>query len=994
MSTPTKGHWTVSLNDKDEKARLALRDFIRSRGGVLQSRDFPDLKHRHPKASTWICSGGRSLREFCQMHGDLFIAESSNSSPSVHIRLKSEATGAHDRPNAEGMLTEAEIVGDLMEFIEANSGFVASNKFGPFFSSRPRHRAAAPKLRDFFDKYPQHFRISDECSGHWTVSLAKSKHQASNADGKLTEAEVVADLMQFIHANSGCVVSNEFASFFSSRPLHRAAAPKLRNFLEKYPQHFHISDEYSGPHWTVSLAKSIHQASNADEKLTEAQVVADLMQFIEANSGCVVSNKFGPFFSSRPRHRAVAPKLRDFFDKYPQHFRISDECSGHWTVSLAKSKHQASNADGKLTEAEVVADLMQFIHANSGCVVSNEFASFFSSRPLHRAAAPKLRNFLLKYPQHFHISDECSGPHWTVSLAKSIHQASNADEKLTEAQVVADLMQFIEANSGCVVSNKFGPFFSSRPRHRAVASKLRSFFEKYPQHFRISDECSGHWTVSLAKSKHQASNADGTLTEAEPTDSRAIARKIMSSLYQRLFAQHAVKVDGALTEGEIVADLVDFVQAGGGSMPWNKFASFFNSRPQHRVAVPKLRQFFERHPEHFRMLDEGKNSVLKVLLVNSSTGKAIATVADMTGTASEEGLGSVSLSSPSTESVKQTTENRVQKLAECRLSEDPWSKGEDPWSKSLAGAESPHLKINPNTCASKLGKEKQDSGSFTNGSAHEEDPWAGGRDPWSEHVLVPSVTVASAAERTKQDLESQSWPAGSGPAGLRSACLSGRLGKENADPWANGQDPWSVHLRPPTAVDALEQVKMMEDTPTAWADRRDPWSGFLPLGQPATSADVEPASIAVEHAALSAGYASPRNQLPYSAYEPGGPNNEARAWQSDQSRCKPTELRASGDSWCVAPDALPAAPAASAAPALLTSWEREGQSFPLRRSQPAPRPWLVDHRQGSCAQGAWGQHDLPSKAVESLDKDLTRGSHYLRTMCYVVVIRRHLVVII
>ena len=344
------------------------------------------------------------------------------------------------------------------------------------------------------------------------------------------------------------------------------------------------------------------------------------------------------------------------------------------------------------------------------------------------------------------------------------------------------------------------------------------------------------------------------------------------------------------------------------------------------------------------MLDEGKNSVLKVLLVNGSTGKAITTVADMTATASEEGLGSVSLSSPSTESVKQTTENRVQKLAECRLSEDPWSKGEDPWSKSLAGAESPHLKINPNTCASKLGKEKQDSGSFTNGSAHEEDPWAGGRDPWSEHVLVPSVTVASAAERTKQDLESQSWPAGSGPAGLRSACLSGRLGKENADPWANGQDPWSVHLRPPTAVDALEQVKMMEDTPTAWADRRDPWSGFLPLGQPATSADVEPASIAVEHAALSAGYASPRNQLPYSAYEPGGPNNEARAWQSDQSRCKPTELRASGDSWCVAPDALPAAPAASAAPALLTSWEREGQSFPLRRSQPAPRPWLVDHR--------------------------------------------------
>ena len=1295
VSSPTKGPWTVSLNDKDWKAVLALRNFILTRGGMLQSQDFPDLKQHHPKAAAWIYSGGRSLREFCQIHEEIFIVESSNSSPSVRIRLRPEATRATDRPNADGALTEAEVVADLMQFIEANGGCVTSNMFGAFFSSRPRHRAAAPKLRDFFEKYPKHFHINDECSGpHWTVSLAKSKHQASNADGALTEAEVVADLMQFIEANGGCVTSNMFGAFFSSRPRHRAAAPKLRDFFEKYPKHFHINDECSGPHWTVSLAKSKHQASNADGALTEAEVVADLMQFIEANCGCVTSNMFGAFFSSRPRHRAAAPKLRDFFEKYPKHFHINDECSGpHWTVSLAKSKHQASNADGALTEAEVVADLMQFIEANGGCVTSNKFASFFSSRPKHRAAAPKLRNFFEKHPQHFHINDECSGPHWTVSLAKSKHQASNADGALTEAEVVADLMQFIEANGGCVTSNMFASFFSSRPKHRAAAPKLRNFFEKHPQHFHINDECSGphwtvslakskhqasnadgalteaevvadlmqfieanggcvtsnmfasffssrpkhraaapklrnffekhpqhfhindecsgphwtvslakskhqasnadgalteaevvadllqfieanggcvtsnkfasffssrpkhraaapklrnflekhpqhfhisdecggpHWTVSLAKSKHQASNADGALTEAEVvadlmrfieanggcvtsnkfasffssrpkhraaarklrdffekhpqhfcisdegnnqhwtvslakskhqasiadgalteaevvadlmqfieanggcvtsnkfasffssrpkhraaarklrdffekhpqhfcisdegnnqhwtvslakskhqasiadgalteaevvadlmqfieanggcvtsnkfasffssrpkhraaarklqnffekyplhfcisdegnnqhwkvslgTDNRAVARKIMSSLYQRLFAdkshsaQQALKVDGDLTEGQVAADLVNLVQAAGGSMLFNEFTLFFKSRPQHRAAVPRLRQFFERHTELFRILDEGNSAVWKVLLVNCSNGADISGSTDTTPT--------VSLSPTGTESVKQSKETCVQKLVERRLSEDPWSNGEDPWRNSLVRAELPHLKTNQHTSASKEGKEKQDNRSST----HEEDPWAGGRDPWSEHVLVSSGTVTSSAEGRKQDLEIPSWPRGSDPAGLPSACLSERMGKENADPWANGQDPWSAHLRSPKSVDS-EQVKMVEGTPAAWADWRDPRSRSFPLGQPTAPADMQPASITVQHATPSAGY-SPCTQLPYSAYESGESSNKATAWQSDENCFKRGELRSS-------PDALPAAPAASAAPA-------------------------------------------------------------------------------
>ena len=996
VSSPTKGPWTVSLNDKDWKAVLALRNFILTRGGMLQSQDFPDLKQHHPKAAAWIYSGGRSLREFCQIHEEIFIVESSNSSPSVRIRLRPEATRATDRPNADGALTEAEVVADLMQFIKANGGFVTSNMFGAFFSSRPKHRAAAPKLQNFFEKHPQHFHISDECSGpHWTVSLAKSKHQASNADGALTEAEVVADLMQFIKANGGCVTSNMFGAFFSSRPKHRAAAPKLQNFFEKHPQHFHISDECSGPHWTVSLAKSKHQASNADGALTEAEVVADLMQFIEANGGCVTSNKFASFFSSRPKHRAAAPKLRNFFEKHPQHFHISDECSGpHWTVSLAKS-NQASNADGALTEAEVVADLMQFIEANGGCVTSNMFGAFFSSRPKHRAAAPKLQNFFDKHPQHFHISDECSGPHWTVSLAKSKHQASNADGALTEAEVVADLMQFIKANGGCVTSNMFGAFFSSRPKHRAAAPKLQNFFEKHPQHFHISDECSGpHWTVSLAKSKHQASNADGALTEAEVvadlmqfieanggcvtsnkfasffssrpkhraaapklrnffekhpqhfcisdegnnqhwtvslgTDNRAVARKIMSSLYQRLFvdkshsAQQALKVDGGLTEGQVAADLVNLIQAAGGSMLFNEFTLFFKSRPQHRAAVPRLRQFLERHPELFRILDEGNSAVWKVLLVNCSNGADISGSTDTTPT--------VSLSPTGTESVKQSTETCVQKLVERRLSEDPWSNGEDPWSNSLVRAELPHLKTNQHTSASKEGKEKQDNRSSTNGSAHEEDPWAGGRDPWSERVLVSSGTVTSSAERREQNPEIPSWPRGSDPAGLPSACLSERMGKENADPWANGQDPWSAHLRSPKSVDS-EQVQMVEGTPAAWADWRDPRSRSFPLGQPTAPADMQPASITVQHAAPSAGY-SPCTQLPYSAYESGESSNKATAWQSDENCFKRGELRSS-------PDALPAAPAASAAPApqpWIYSQASLDETSAHRILQPAPQP--------------------------------------------------------
>lgn len=461
----------------------------------------------------------------------------------------------------------------------------------------------------------------------------------------------------------------------------------------------------------------------------------------------------------------------------------------------------------------------------------------------------------------------------------------------------------------------------------------------------------------------------------------------MSSLYQRLFAdkshsaQQALKVDGDLTEGQVSADLINLIQAAGGSMLFNEFTLFFKSRPQHRAAVPRLRQFFERHPELFRILDEGNSAVWKVLLVNCSNGADISGSTDTTPT--------VSLSPTGTESVKQSTETCVQKLVERRLSEDPWSNGEDPWSNSLVRAELPHLKTNQHTSASKEGKEKQDNRSSTNGSAHEEDPWAGGRDPWSERVLVSSGTVTSSAERRKQDLEIPSWPRGSDPAGLPSACLSERMGKENADPWANGQDPWSAHLRSPKSVDS-EQVKMVEGTPAAWADWRDPRSRSFPLGQPTAPADMQPASITVQHAAPSAGY-SPCTQLPYSAYESGESSNKATAWQSDENCFKGGELRSS-------PDALPAAPAASAAPApqpWIYSQASLDETSAHRILQPAPQPSphggegrrygseegkLVERRPGSWAEEAWGQHDLPSKVLETCDKELYQAEEQ-RCVC-------------
>ncbi|CAE7879534.1 SPD1 [Symbiodinium microadriaticum] len=359
-------------------------------------------------------------------------------------------------------------------------------------------------------------------------------------------------------------------------------------------------------------------------------------------------------------------------------------------------------------------------------------------------------------------------------------------------------MQFIEANGGCVTSNKFASFFSSRPKHRAAAPKLRNFFEKHPQHFCISDEGNNqHWTVSLG------------------TDNRAVARKIMSSLYQRLFvdkshsAQQALKVDGGLTEGQVAADLVNLIQAAGGSMLFNEFTLFFKSRPQHRAAVPRLRQFLERHPELFRILDEGNSAVWKVLLVNCSNGADISGSTDTTPT--------VSLSPTGTESVKQSTETCVQKLVERRLSEDPWSNGEDPWSNSLVRAELPHLKTNQHTSASKEGKEKQDNRSSTNGSAHEEDPWAGGRDPWSERVLVSSGTVTSSAERYRW------WKAHQ---------LHGRIGEilgAEAFLWGSQLHPLtrpaligsssrhrSLHLT--EAKEDGEEGKLVERRPGSWAE--------------------------------------------------------------------------------------------------------------------------------------------------------------------------------
>ena len=73
----------------------------------MQSRDFPDFKEQHPALADTVYSEGRTLRQFCQMHDNVFTVEASDANPSLTIRLKSH---------------EKEIVSALVKLLKESDG--------------------------------------------------------------------------------------------------------------------------------------------------------------------------------------------------------------------------------------------------------------------------------------------------------------------------------------------------------------------------------------------------------------------------------------------------------------------------------------------------------------------------------------------------------------------------------------------------------------------------------------------------------------------------------------------------------------------------------------------------------------------------------------------------------------------------------------------------------------------------------------------------------
>ena len=151
---------------------------------------------RHGQASaTVVYSGDRTLRKFCQEHGDIFDVDSTPDSPAFSIRLSTQAP------------SEEQLLSDILHFVREQGGSVSSECFQGFFGGHRWRREAIPNLKAFFARHTDHFAVEDcyvttgtagskvvyggntslqTCheatnSPHWRVTLAPSASSAKLA---------------------------------------------------------------------------------------------------------------------------------------------------------------------------------------------------------------------------------------------------------------------------------------------------------------------------------------------------------------------------------------------------------------------------------------------------------------------------------------------------------------------------------------------------------------------------------------------------------------------------------------------------------------------------------------------------------------------------------------------------------------------------------------------------------------------------------------------
>ncbi|CAE7760394.1 unnamed protein product [Symbiodinium sp. CCMP2456] len=994
ISKPKSGPWKLSLNKTENEAVQKLAEFISSRGGLLRSHDFPDFKGQYPALAKVIYSGGRTLREFCQLHQNTFVVEASDADPSVCIRLMSQSSKQ-----------DKETVQALVKLLKESGGSIESAKLKDF-------RKEVPNLRAFCEQHPKRFAISPAIGGGWQLLLAP------------TEKEAAQRLAKFIASQSNSEINA--SSFGDFKKLDPAAAhvirlddQKLGEFCEKHATTFVV--KITGTGLLIRLHSTAPKASDAKDK----KVLADLGKFVKDAGNMISTEHLTEFCASHPEHKALLANPGPFCAIHKDHFVLLRNGPGWNLMSTSFEKN-------------FVMKVVDFIRENGDLtsVPGDGVAQFIQHNPKFARVLNLGRETLRQICDRHGacVFEEISS---IAGYCIRLH-----DRNRSEA--VADLVQFMRGRHDAAANfapNEWNEFFTKHPQHRVTVANTRTFCQKHSKHFHVWEGTGGQWRVQLASastSRHVAANLAVFIQKR----GKAVPVEHLSLFYGESPAyRQAISEAGGLKSFCSDHDrLLEFKTTASGSQI--ELAChccyFFRGVCSHDSTHGK---YLHVLPCTADALDDAVScsygpkckfghweKVMQQAAIEQDRGS---TSSSVTSPAGQE----ASAKPKPIQATKLAVSTGTAGTASAeRSGQDPWADGLDPWSESL-----PTLSL---TQPGGLGpsEEKPVPGSEAAGASNQQasprqDPWSDGQDPWSSSLtkpyLAPAADLAAGLPAHEHERKTEQHVTTRIDAKYTDAPLPAQeqpdrqLENEGLsnDPWANGQDPWSRSLpglvqpapgpaeakagshteQPEGTVESAVAVHGKEGPrPDPWAEGRDPWSRSLAVECRNGSSDADPASTT--HAEC----AAPSQHSPLSADEHGEPplpHGEARALQSNGS-CKLTEMRASRDSWCMEDvDDLPAAPAVSTSPLLLLPcangrMELEGQSFPedrWSRCLPASRMdspkscdegsgppqttrggeerhaseegILAEHGKGSWVEQARAQRDLLETVVDGVDKE-------------------------
>ncbi|CAE6970434.1 unnamed protein product [Symbiodinium sp. CCMP2592] len=1013
ISKPKAGPWKLSLAKGENEAVQKLTEFVSSRGGSLRSHDFPDFKDQYPALAKVIYSGGRTLREFCQVHKNTFVVEASDTDPSVCIRLKAQTT------------QEKETVKALVKLLKESGGTLHSAKLTDF-------RKEVPNLRAFCEQHPKRFVVSSSASGGgWQLLLAPSEKEAAQR------------LAKFIASQSNSEISA--GSFGDFKKLDPASAhvirlddQKLSEFCQKHETSFVVKS--TGSALSIRLHPTAVKALGAKDK----KVLADLSKFVKDGGGMISTEHLAEFHASHPEHKALLSNPGAFCAIHKDHLVLLRNGPG-WNIMSASF------------ERKFVMKVVDFVreHGDLKSVPGEGVGHFIQQHPEY---ARVLNSGTETLRQICERHDACVFEE-SPSIAGYCIRLHDRFEDPDRSEAVADLVRFIrdrhDAAAG-IASKDWNEFFAKHPQHRVTVANTRTFCEKHSNHFRICEGTGGQWHVQLASAsnaKHVAAN----LAVFVQKRGNSVSIDQLSLFYgQNPGCRQAISEAGGLKSFCSDHDrLLVFVTKTSGESRielachccyFFRGACKQNSTHGKYLHVVRCTAAAVDDAVSCSYGPKCKFGHWQKVLQQAGLEQDRCTSSSVASPGGQEASAKPREPKPEPQAPTADAAGTAGKAAAGeRSGEDPWATGLDPWSQSLPSPSLPAL--TPGRPDPLESEKPVIASEATGGASHQQqamprqDPWSDGQDPWSSSLTKPIVAPAAdlaaglpAHEQERKTERIDAWAKYS-EAPLATQEQAGRRPENERltyDPWANGQDPWSRSLpdlaeakpgshsaQPESTVESAVGVHR-EEGPRSdpWAEGRDPWSRSLSVECRNGRSDADPASTA------NAECAAPSQQSPLSVdehAEPPLPQGEARALQSDDS-CKLTEMRASRDSWCMEEvDDLPAAPAVSTSPLLLLPCaskrtEPEGQSFPedrWSRSLPASREdaaymdsrasceessgppqatgrgedrdaseegILAEHRKGSWVEEAHGQQDLLDTVVDGADKEPHRAEEQ-RCVC-------------